>query len=405
MDTKLYDLLGVQRNASETEIKKAYRKLAKEYHPDKNAAAGDKFKEISFAHEVLTDSRKREIYDRYGLKGLQEGHDSPFASEDLFSHLFGGGLFGMGSGFRRRRQKGEDTVHCLKVSLEDLYNGKLSKLQLTRNVLCKTCNGIGGKPDSRRQCISCRGTGVKVTFRQLGPGMMQQLQSVCSDCHGEGEVFNESEKCKTCNAKKVVNESKILEVHVDKGMRDNEKIYFRGEGDQPPDIDPGDVIIVLQTKPHEKFQRDGNDLYASLDISLTQALCGFAIPLKHLDGRELILRCKPGDVIVPNSLKVVKGEGMPMYRNPFEKGNLYIKFNVVFPEQYFTSNEKLAILKKLLAEDVKLEKFNLNDENVEEVGLHEYDPSTEKSNNGSRNEAYDSDDERQGGHGVQCTTH
>ncbi|XP_013777769.1 dnaJ homolog subfamily A member 2-like [Limulus polyphemus] len=189
-DTKLYDLLGVSRNASDLEIKKAYRKLAKEFHPDKNPEKGEKFKEISYAYEVLSDQKKREIYDRHGIKGLQEGGtDGGFASEDIFSHLFGGGLFGgMGRGSGRRKIS-EDTVHPLKVSLENLYNGKTAKLQLNRNVICKTCDGYGGKPGALQSCQTCNGRGIKVTFRQLGPGMMQQTQTSCPDCGGEGKYM------------------------------------------------------------------------------------------------------------------------------------------------------------------------------------------------------------------------
>ncbi|XP_016387148.1 dnaJ homolog subfamily A member 2-like [Sinocyclocheilus rhinocerous] len=144
-DTKLYDILGVSPSASENELKKAYRKLAKEYHPDKNPNAGDKFKEISFAYEVLTNPEKKDLYDRYGEQGLREGGCGGGGMDDIFSHIFGGGLFGfMGGQGRSRnggRRRGEDMVHPLKVSLEDLYNGKTTKLQLSKNVLCSTCNG------------------------------------------------------------------------------------------------------------------------------------------------------------------------------------------------------------------------------------------------------------------------
>jgi DnaJ family protein A protein 2 len=414
-DNKLYDILGVSRTASEGELKKAYRKLAKENHPDKNPAAGDKFKEISMAYDVLSDPKKREFYDRHGLKGLQEGADHEgMDGHDIFSQLFGGGLFGgmggrMGGG-RGRRQRGDDTVHPLKVTLEDLYNAKVSKLQLSRNIICKTCDGVGGKAGSRRSCNGCRGSGMKVTYRQLGPGMMQQMQSVCTDCSGEGEQFSESDRCKACQGKKVVVETKILEVHVDKGMRDGEKITFRGEGDQQPNVEAGDVVIVLQQKPHEEFERHGIDLYMAKTISLTEALCGFTIVQKHLDGRQLVIKSVPGEVIIPGATKGIKGEGMPIHRNPFEKGNLYIKFNVEFPENQFAANENLAKLEKLLPPRPAAPVIDLNDENVMEVGMQDYDPSQERSNGGRSAQAYDSDEEGAHGHpgagpGVQCASH
>ncbi|CAG2101413.1 unnamed protein product [Medioppia subpectinata] len=415
-DNKLYDILGVNRNASVNEIKKQYRKLAKTYHPDKNQdqTEAEKFKEISYAYEVLSDPNKKEVYDRYGLKGLQEGGGGGgFSSaEDIFSQMFGGGgLFGGLGGFGgmgggRRRRRGEDTIHPLKVSLEDLYNGKVSKLQLSRNVLCKACDGLGGKPGSRVKCVGCKGQGMKVHLRQLGPGMLQQMQKQCDDCGGQGEVVNERDRCRTCNGKRVTNETKILEVNVDKGMRDEQKVTFRGEGDQQPDIETGDVIIILQQKPHEKFQRNGNDLFLPLTISLTEALCGFAYTLKHLDGRLILIRSKPGEVIVPGAVKGVKGEGMPIYRNPFEKGNLYIKFNVEFPENHFINEAQLKQFEAILPQRINAIDIDLNDEHTEEVDLHDYDPSNDRSN--GRSEAYDSDDDGDGARGpggIQCASH
>ncbi|KAL5021318.1 hypothetical protein ScPMuIL_000473 [Solemya velum] len=405
-ETKLYEILGVSKTASDNEIKKAYYKLAKEYHPDKNPAAGDKFKEISFAYEVLSNAEKRETYDRYGLQGLKDGMKGG-DFDDMFGGLFGGlfggmgGPFGFGGGgsMRRGRRKGEDTYHPLKVTLEDLYNGKTAKLQLSKTVICTKCNGLGGKPGSTQKCRVCHGRGVKVTLRQLGPGMVQQMQTVCPDCHGEGEQISDKDKCKECKGKKVTNQSKILEVHVDKGMRDGQKIPFRGEGDQLPDIDAGDVIIVLQQKEHETFSREGEDLFCTHNLSLTEALCGFQFTLKHLDGRDLLIKHPQGNVIHPGAIRCVKEEGMPRYRNPFEKGNLYIKFDVTFPPQNFATEDQLKKLENLLPPRpvVKIP----TGEDIEEVNLVEYDET--RGGSRGRGEAYDEDDEdHHGGPRVQC---
>ena len=249
--------------------------------------------------------------------------------------------------------------------------------------------------------------GVKVVIRQLGPGMLQQMQKPCDDCNSQGEVVNEKDRCHSCRGKRVTNETKILEVHVDKGMKDEQKITFRGEGDQQPDVETGDVIIVLQQKAHDLFQRTGNDLFLPLTISLTEALCGFVYNLKHLDGRHIILRSKPGEVLTPGSVKGIKGEGMPIYRNPFEKGNLYIKFNVEFPENQFISEIKLKQLEAIIRERNEPMDIDLEDEHTEEVDLHDFDPSNDRMNGAGRSEAYDSDDEdsRRGPGGIQCASH
>ncbi|XP_060518305.1 dnaJ homolog subfamily A member 2-like [Cylas formicarius] len=396
-DNKLYDLLGVSRSASDNEIKKQYRKLAKEFHPDKNPQAGDKFKEISYAYEVLSDPKKRSLYDKVGLKGMQEGAQE--GGDDFFSHLFGGGWSGMGP---HRKHRGEDTVHPLKVTLEDLYNGKTSKLQLSKNVICVTCGGKGtknGQPTEK--CHSCNGCGIKVTYRSLGPGMAQQIQSQCGECRGEGEVIKEKDRCPGCHGKKVCNETKILEVHVDKGMRDSQKIYFRGEGDQQPDVRAGDVVIVLQQKPHERFERNGNNLYVKHTISLTDALCGFNFVITHLDKRKLLIRHPAGEVIKPGDVKTVAGEGMPIHKNPFEKGNLYVTFNVKFPEKHFAPEPVLRKLEALLpARPV----FTMPEgEHVEEADLVDYDPNERDHHGRHRGEAYASDDDEHAGmQGMQC---
>ncbi|CAG2058613.1 unnamed protein product [Timema podura] len=387
----------------------AYRKLAKEFHPDKNPEAGDKFKEISFAYEALSDPKKRTQYDKYGIKALQEGgHDGMgFGSDDIFSQLFGGsGLFGMGmggmgGGMRSRRQRGEDTVHPLKVTLEDLYNGKTAKLHLSKNVLCAACNGKGSKSGASHTCRACRGSGIRVAYRQLGPGMSQQIQTRCGECSGEGEVIIDKDRCTSCRGKKVQNQTKILEVHVDKGMKENQKIYFRGEGDQQPDVEPGDIIIVLQQKAHETFQRQGDDLYISRTVTLTEALCGFNMLVTHMDSRGLVVRHPPGRIIKPGDMKCIVGEGMPHHRNPFEKGNLYVKFDVVFPSSSFANELQLKELELLLPPRGSF--VMPTGEHVEEVDLQEYDRN-DRSTSATRNEAYASDDEHTGSApgGIQC---
>uniref|UniRef100_G3PPX8 DnaJ heat shock protein family (Hsp40) member A2 n=1 Tax=Gasterosteus aculeatus aculeatus TaxID=481459 RepID=G3PPX8_GASAC len=408
VDTKLYDILGVSPSATENELKKSYRKLAKEYHPDKNPNAGDKlktahyhlkkvfqfkleikFKEISFAYEVLTNPEKKELYDRYGEQGLREGGGGGPGMDDIFSHIFGGGLFGFmgGQGSRSRnggRRRGEDMVHPLKVSLEDVYNGKTTKLQLSKNVLCSTCSG---------------GAAIKHLLCCCGSTCIHSL--TLSHYPTPGEVISEKDRCKKCEGKKVVKEVKILEVHVDKGMKHGQKITFGGEADQAPGVEPGDIVLVLQEKENETFRRDGNDLFMNHKLGLVEALCGFQFMLKHLDERQLVVKYPPGKVIEPGSVRVVRGEGMPQYRNPFEKGDLYIKFDVQFPDNNWISPEKLVELEDMLPSRSEPPIITAD---TEEVDLQDYDVS-QSSSSGGRREAYNDSSDEEGGHhgpGVQC---
>lgn len=387
-DTKLYDVLNVPPSASDAEIKKSYRKLAKEFHPDKNPAAGDKFKEISFAYEILSDPKKKDVYDRYGLEALQNGMQDGGPPGDLISHLLGG-FFGGG---RRGPRKAEDTVHPLKVTLEDLYNGKTSKLQLNRCVTCSTCRGKGSISGVTKPCRGCEGRGYKTMYSQIGRRMVQEMRMKCNDCNGERSVIPDKDKCTACSGSKMINEAKILEVFVEKGMRNGEKIIFKGEGDQANADEPGDVIIILQEQPHSKFKREGSDLYMIVEIELTEALCGFAFTVKHLDGRNLVVRCPPGKVVNPDSVMGLEDEGMPLLRNPCEHGNLYIKFNVAFPSNHFSDEAKLKVLETLLPPR-PITEVNLDGENVEEVDMIEYEEAKGNSHSGG-GEAYDADDDQ-----------
>lgn len=407
-ETKFYDVLGVSPGADDNALKKAYRKLAMKYHPDKNPEAGDKFKEISMAYEILSNPEKRKLYDNHGEQGIKEGGGGGGGMGanpmDIFDMFFGGGG---GDPFGRGRQRGprrtKNLMHQLSVSLEDMYNGSVRKLALQKNVICDGCDGIGGKAGAVQKCPNCRGTGMQVRIQQLGPGMMQQIQSMCGECHGEGERVDPKLRCKKCNGKKVNRERKILEVSVDKGMEDGQKVTFSGEGDQEPGLEPGDIIIVLDEKAHPLYKRNGQDLIMKMDISLTEALTGLKKAIQTLDERTLVIQTVKGEVIKTGDLKMVRGEGMPQYRNPFEKGRLIIQFNVIFPASLEPSvAEALAGILPPADEPI------LPDE-VDEVDLYEFDPETDRQQHrGGHGHQYEDDEEGHHGHpggpGVQCAT-
>lgn len=321
-------------------------------------------------------------------------------AEDLFSQFFGGGAFGgggFGGGRPRGPQKGKDLSHSLKVTLEDLYKGKVSKLALQKHVICKGCNGIGGKEGAVKTCTGCDGQGVKMMMRQMGP-MIQRFQQVCPDCQGEGEIVKEKDKCKECKGKKIINERKVLQVHIDKGMQDGHRITFSGEGDQAPNTIPGDVVFVVELKEHPRFKRRQDDLFYEAHIDLLTALAGGKVTIEHLDDRFVEVPIPAGEAIKPNSLRVVEGQGMPSLRN-HDHGNLYIKFLVDFPSKDWTTPDKIAMLENILPPrpKTKIPKSALS----EICPMGDVDPMQEARAEGAARGGNDQDEDGEQP-GVQC---
>jgi len=402
-ETEYYERLGVEVDSNSEEIKKAYRKMAIKYHPDKNLdnpEAAEKFKEISEAYEVLSDANKRELYNKYGKEGLKEGGFHAHSAADIFEQFFGqgfGGIFGGGGRGRGGPVQGEDIVHQINVSLEDLYNGKTAKLAVTRDVLCEKCSGTGSKKAGGNvRCTTCEGRGVRFIVKQIGPGMIQQMQTVCQDCSGKGEIIKEEDKCEDCQGKKVKKDKKVLEVHIEKGMRDDQKIVFAGMSNEAPGVEPGDVIFVLKQKPHEVFKRSGKDLYMEHTITLIEALAGTSLTVTHLDKRVLLVKTTEGDVIKPGDVRAIHNEGMPTHKDPFDKGQLIIKFDVQFPAPGTLSKPQLKQLEGILPPRNPPPKVKKSE--VEEVVLT-------KVAVGQKGQQRENDEEEEDGRhqeGVQC---
>ncbi|KAM9856828.1 dnaJ homolog subfamily A member 1 isoform 1-T2 [Aulostomus maculatus] len=403
-ETGFYDTLGVKPNATPDELKKAYRKLALKYHPDKNPTEGEKFKQISQAYEVLSDAKKRELYDRGGEKAIKEGGGGggggggSFASPmDIFDLFFGGGSR------MHRERKGKTIVHQITVTLEELYNGATRKLSVQKNTICERCEGRGSRKGAAQTCMSCHGTGMQVRVHQLVPGMVQQVSTVCHSCQGQGQRINQKDRCKACAGRKILRQKKILEVHIDKGMRDGQKIVLHGEGDQEPGLEPGDIVIVLDQREHPLFTRKGEDLIMPMELQLVEALCGFQKPVQTLDNRTLLITSHPGELIKPGDTKCVWNEGMPMHRRPFEKGHLIINFSVVFPQANFLPKHRLKELEHYLPVKMEAEQQDSMDDDLYIYADLE-DCDFENRRRHSRQHYYMDEDDYASAGGAQCQT-
>jgi len=318
-----YKILGVRRNADTNTIKKAYRKLAKEMHPDKNPddpEANEKFQDLGVAYEALKDPDTRKLYDQGGEEALQKGERG--GGGDPFASFFGGGspfddFFGFGGGQQggeREVPKGANIVIDLWVTLEELYVGNFVEMTHNKPVM---------RPAKGTRKCNCR---QEMVTRSLGPGRFQMTQQqVCDDCPNV----------------KFVSEEHHLEVEVEPGMMDGMEHKFHSEGEPHMDGEPGDLVLQIRTRPHAKFERRGDDLYTNVTISLVDALSGFEMDLEHLDGHKVHLSREK--ITWPGARIRKKGEGMPNYENNNLFGTMYITFDVAFPKGELSENDKMAV--------------------------------------------------------------
>jgi len=255
-------------------------------------------------------------------------------------------MFGMGGGRREQASSGPKKVKPtgveLELSLEDLYNGKEATVKVERRRICAACKGVGGTdPKAVQTCKGCKGKGMRTVMMQLGPGMYTQRTGPCDECGGKGESIDPSKMCKPCNGKKIKKENKTLTVEIDKGSPNGEKYIKHGEGDEVPDAEAGDVVVIVKEKKHRTFKRKGADLFMEKEITLIEALTGLDFILTHLDDRRIRIQNKPGEVIKPDSLFTVENLGMPFHKRTYQHGNLIIQFKIKFPNTVDAVGAKL----------------------------------------------------------------
>lgn len=357
-----YKLLGVERSASDRELKKAYRNLSKKYHPDKNPNNDDakqKFVEVSDAYEALSNAETRKIYDQYGHEGLERhknnhgrggGHD-PF---DLFSRFFGGGGHFGGQGERR----GQNMEVTVSLPLKDFYSGIETEFSIEKQMICDTCSGSGSRDGKLDTCGTCAGRGMVVQKAQLAPGIFQQIQTQCPKCGGQGRMIKNP--CKTCGGHKVVRGTETYKLEVERGMWKGYKAVYENEADESPDFVAGDLLVTLNEMVPKRWQEDdyrtdgsffrrkGDNLFWREVLSLREAWMGdWTRNVTHLDGHVVQLSRKRGEVVQPGTTEAIKDEGMPMYEQDPEKrleglkfGVLYVDYVVVLPDQMEKGMEK-----------------------------------------------------------------
>ncbi|KAH6849866.1 hypothetical protein B0I37DRAFT_99202 [Chaetomium sp. MPI-CAGE-AT-0009] len=415
-DLDLYALLGVDKSASPNDIKKSYRKLALQHHPDKvpeeiRAESEAKFKAITQAYEILRDEEKRHLYDTHGMAAFDPSRGGPGGAEvdlnDILSQMFGmnmGGMpGGMPGGGPRRPRRSPDEEQPYKVTLEELYKGKTVKFAAEKQVICGQCKGSGAKDKVKpNSCDRCRGMGRQEAFRQVGPGLVRKEVIPCDHCQGSGMYYKEKDRCKKCKGKRTVKETKALELYIPRGSLQGERIVLEGEADQMPDMTPGDLIFHLVEEPHDDFTRIGHDLSADLHVTLAEALSGFSrVVIKHLDGRGIHIDHPRGKILRPGDALKVPNEGMPHKRGDL-RGDLYLIVKIDFPEDGWLSNDSdHDALQKLLpppappiqADEVDEVQYE-EDADIEKMGAHQGDPRYGGE--------WEDDEEEEGG--PQCAT-
>ncbi|NJH86423.1 molecular chaperone DnaJ [Staphylococcus agnetis] len=347
-----YEVLGVSKSASKDEIKKAYRKLSKKYHPDINKEEGSdaKFKEISEAYEVLSDEQKRQRYDQFGHAGAQDDFGQGFGGQD-FSGFGGSGfedIFNSFFGGQRQRdpnapRKGDDLQYTMTITFEEAVFGTKKEISIRKEVTCHTCNGNGAKPGTKKKtCSYCKGSGHVSVEQNTILGRVR-TEKVCPQCNGSGEEFEES--CPTCHGRGTETKNVKLEVTVPEGVDNDQQIRLAGQGAPGENGGPaGDLFVVFRVKPSDKFTRDGDDILYKQNISIAQAALGDEIKVPTLSGQVMLTI--PAGTQSGKQFRL-KGKGVKNVHG-YGHGDLFVNIVVVTPTNL---TDKQRELLKAFAEE------------------------------------------------------
>jgi len=321
-EVDLYAVLELDEDATDKEIKQSYRKLSLKYHPDRNAGnseAEEKFREVSYAYEVLSSEEKKFLYDQGGIALVKEAENDKGGGHDIFGGFFGG---------MTRGNRGPDYQMRLRVTLEELYNGVEKETRIQRRVVCARCSSPNLSEKAKKRCGKCGRcpNEYRMVQRQMGGFIVQQQEEVPS-----------KEKC--------MNEEKTLTAHIERGMHEGQELRFKYMSEQKPKQIPGDVVLILSQSKHRQFERKKDNLFHTMKITLKEALTGFTRTITHLDGHEVEVN-RVGQITRPFQTIVIQGEGMPVHEVPSQFGDLHVKFDVQFPMSL--TNDQMEELKKIL---------------------------------------------------------
>ena len=340
-----YEVLGVQKGASDEEIKKAFRKQSKKYHPDLNPGnkdAEDKFKEVNEAYQVLSDPDKKSKYDQFGHAGVDPNFGAGgggyggagFDFGDIFGDIFGGGFGG-----RQRRNgpvRGNDIRKVIEITFEEAAFGCEKKMNIQAQEKCETCGGTGAKAGSTVEtCHNCNGTGQVRTQQRTILGYVTNV-TTCPHCHGEGKIIKE--KCNDCRGTGTVRKSKTVEIQIPAGIDDGQTMQLSGKGEAGQKGGPnGDLLLTVRVRPHEIFERDGSDVYIDMPITFVQAALGAKVKVPTLDG--------PVELNIPEGTQTgskfrMKGKGIPYLRSK-SRGDQYVTVHVEVPRNLNSKQKEL----------------------------------------------------------------